>query len=70
MLSGSTGNLLEDETTIGIITEAKQVGSDIAKKQVRAQGRSYPPQTCMLGHVIHMILTAIKLSSSRTNKFS
>ena len=45
MLSGSTGNLLEDETTIGIITEAKQVGSDIAEKQVRARRR----QTCMLG---------------------
>lgn len=45
MLSGSTGNLLEDETTIGIITEAKQVGSDIAEKQVRCQRR----QMCMLG---------------------
>lgn len=35
MLSGSTGNLLEDEAAISIITEAKQLGSDIAEKQAR-----------------------------------
>ncbi len=29
------GNLLEDEAAISIITEAKQLGSDIAEKQAR-----------------------------------
>lgn len=34
VLSGSQGNLLEDEVTIGIITEVKQLGNEIAEKQV------------------------------------
>ena len=34
VLSGAQGNLLEDEVTIGIITEVKQLGSEIAEKQV------------------------------------
>ena len=34
VLSGSQGNLLEDEFTIGIITEVKQLGNEIAEKQV------------------------------------
>ena len=34
VLSGSQGNLLEDEATIGIITEVKQLGNEIAEKQV------------------------------------
>ncbi len=33
VLSASTGNILEDETAIGVITEAKTVGNDIAEKQ-------------------------------------
>lgn len=42
MLSGSTGNLLEDEATIGIITEAKQLGNDIAEKQVQHTAEHAP----------------------------
>lgn len=34
VLSGSQGNLLEDEVTISIITEVKQLGNEIAEKQV------------------------------------
>lgn len=33
VLSSSTGNILEDESAIAIITEAKRLGNDIADKQ-------------------------------------
>lgn len=33
MLSTSTGNILEDESAIAVITEAKRLGNDIAAKQ-------------------------------------
>ncbi|KAJ9535032.1 hypothetical protein QJQ45_029705, partial [Haematococcus lacustris] len=33
VLSSSTGNILEDETAISVITEAKTLGNDIADKQ-------------------------------------
>ncbi|KAK3267509.1 hypothetical protein CYMTET_23939 [Cymbomonas tetramitiformis] len=37
VLSNSEGNILEDETAISIITEAKVLGNDIAQKQVLAE---------------------------------
>ncbi len=37
VLSASEGNILEDETAITIITEAKLLGNDIADKQRLAQ---------------------------------
>lgn len=37
VLSNSTGNILEDETAISIITEAKILGNDIAEKQKEAE---------------------------------
>lgn len=33
VLSASTGNILEDESAISVITEAKRLGNDIAAKQ-------------------------------------
>jgi dynein heavy chain, axonemal len=33
VLSSSTGNILEDETAISVITAAKELGNDIAEKQ-------------------------------------
>jgi dynein heavy chain len=33
VLSASTGNILEDESAIAVITQAKTVGNDIAAKQ-------------------------------------
>ncbi len=33
VLSASSGNILEDESAIAIITEAKTLGNDIAEKQ-------------------------------------
>ena len=37
VLSSSEGNILEDETAISIITEAKSLGNEIAEKQVLAE---------------------------------
>ena len=37
VLSSSEGNILEDETAIAIITEAKSLGNEIAEKQVQAE---------------------------------
>lgn len=37
VLSSSQGNILEDETAISIITEAKTLGNDIAEKQKAAE---------------------------------
>jgi dynein heavy chain len=37
VLSNSQGNILEDETAISIITEAKTLGNDIAEKQKAAE---------------------------------
>ena len=37
VLSNSQGNILEDETAISIITEAKTLGNDIAEKQRAAE---------------------------------
>ena len=37
VLSSSDGNILEDETAIAIISEAKVLGDDIAEKQVLAE---------------------------------
>ncbi|GFH22159.1 uncharacterized protein HaLaN_19578 [Haematococcus lacustris] len=37
VLSSSTGNILEDETAISVITEAKTLGNDIADKQQIAE---------------------------------
>ena len=37
VLSSSDGNILEDETAIAIISEAKVLGNDIAEKQVLAE---------------------------------
>lgn len=33
VLSASTGNILEDESAISVITEAKRLGNEIAEKQ-------------------------------------
>lgn len=37
MLSASTGNILEDESAISVITEAKRLGNDIAAKQKQGE---------------------------------
>lgn len=37
MLSNSTGNILEDESAISVITEAKRLGNDIAAKQKQGE---------------------------------
>lgn len=37
MLSTSTGNILEDESAIAVITEAKRLGNDIAAKQKQGE---------------------------------
>ncbi len=51
VLSGSTGNLLEDEAAISIITEAKQLGTDIAEKQAR---RRYQMTSSLYPNPNHM----------------
>jgi hypothetical protein len=37
VLSTSTGNILEDESAIAVITEAKRLGNDIAAKQKQGE---------------------------------
>jgi dynein heavy chain len=37
VLSSSTGNILEDESAIAVITEAKRLGNDIAAKQKQGE---------------------------------
>lgn len=37
VLSASTGNILEDESAISVITEAKRLGNDIAAKQKQGE---------------------------------
>ncbi|KAI8468854.1 MAG: dynein heavy chain 8 [Monoraphidium minutum] len=37
VLSASTGNILEDETAVGVITAAKALGNDVAAKQAAAE---------------------------------
>ena len=55
VLSGSQGNLLEDEATIGIITEVKQLGNEIAEKQVLVHCLSVHA-VMPDDHIVHMLL--------------
>ena len=57
VLSNSEGNILEDETAISIITEAKTIGNDIAEKQKAAEVRAAERESgAMEGLSIEMTL--------------